>query len=182
MNQTPNNLENLASDMLIAFYLGEFPDAHGRMIETIWSWDYQRLEYTHNYIQWLFPLKERSHFNPRAPVLKDETIAAFRASEPLQQRLLQSFRVMLKFYGLQFDETNEGEIKITKSVEYSQRKRVWLSPDNHNYLRITRILTSLRLLGLELYAQAFFNCLDQIYQEEAAYIGRETYHYWCNAV
>jgi hypothetical protein len=48
---------------ILTFYQGQSPDSSGRMIETIWSWDYQKLEYTHDYIQWLFPLKEKSRFN-----------------------------------------------------------------------------------------------------------------------
>jgi hypothetical protein len=175
-------MDNIASASLIAFYLGEFPDSEGRMLEQIWAWDYMRLEYVHNYIQWLFPLKQRSHFNPRAPVLDDEVIAAFRENKQLKAHLLKSFKVMLKFYGLQCNEGANAGIEVAKSDEYQQRKPVWLNPHNHNYLRITRILTSLRLLGLEPYAQAFFKCLDQIYAEEKRNIGAETYAYWKSAV
>ena len=42
-------------DILILFYLGLSPDAQGRKIEDIWQWKHDRLEYTHDYIQWLFP-------------------------------------------------------------------------------------------------------------------------------
>src|SRR5262245_4888856 len=177
MNQAASNPKNLSSDMLVAFYLGEFPDIEGRMIETIWAWDYQRLEYTHNYIQWLFPMKQRSQFNPRAPILDDETIERFKRHPQLKAHLLQSFKVMLKFYGLQCSREEDSEVEITKSGEYLERKQNWLNPVNHNYLRITRILTSLSLLGLSNYAQALFKCLDQIYQEESRQIGRETYQF-----
>jgi hypothetical protein len=181
VSRSSDNLNQLSSEILIAFYLGEFPDGEGRMIETIWSWDYLRLEYTHNYIQWLFPLKQRSNFNFRAPILDDETIEAFNHNPQLKANLLKSFKVMLKFYGLYAEEEN-SRIEIMKSAEYSERKRVWLTQDNHNYLRITRILTSLVLLGLGNYAHAFFNCLEQIHQEERHQIGRETYEFWKNAV
>lgn len=181
MSQSSSNLSQLSSETLIAFYLGEFPDIEGRMIETIWSWDYLRLEYTHNYIQWLFPLKQRSNFNFRAPILDDEAIEAFNHTEQLRANLLKSFKLMLKFYGLHCEEEN-SEIEITKAADYLERKQVWLNQDNHNYLRITRILTSLGLLGLGHYAQAFFKCLEQIYQEDRDQIGRETYAFWKNAV
>jgi hypothetical protein len=181
MSQATSNPKKLFSDMLIAFYLGEFPDIEGRMIETIWAWDYRRLEYTHNYIQWLFPMKQRSHFNSRAPILDDETIELFKNHPQLKAHLLQSFKVMLKFYGLQCSQEGDSKVEITKSEEYLERKQNWLNQGNHNYLRITRILTSLSLLGLGNYAQAFFKCLDQIYQEERPQIGRETYEFWKNA-
>jgi hypothetical protein len=66
------------------------------------------------------------------------------------------------------------QVEITKSAEYSERKQNQLNAGNHNYLRITRILTSLNLLGLGAYAQAFFKCLAQSYQEERSQIGPET--------
>jgi hypothetical protein len=53
--------------------------------------------------------------------------------------------------------------------------------DVHNYLRITRILTSVRLLGLEEYAEAFYEALGNVYKEYASRIGPETWGYWTNA-
>src|SRR4028118_317782 len=174
LNELPANI--------LTFYQGQSPDSSGRMIETIWSWDYQKLEYTHDYIQWLFPLKEKSRFNWNAPVLNEEVIQAFRKNEQLRIRLSKSFKLMLKFYGLQCNEVGNTDIEITKSDEYQERKQNWINGGNHNYLRITRILTSLRLLGLENYAQAFFRCLNQIYSEESPNIGNKTYAYWKSAV
>jgi hypothetical protein len=59
VNETASNPKKLASDMLVAFYLGEFPDIEGRMIETIWSWDYRRLEdfVGHCYVDHIIHLK-----------------------------------------------------------------------------------------------------------------------------
>ncbi len=175
-------MPNQTSEDILAFYQGQSPDSEGRMIETIWSWDIKKLEYTHNYIQWLFPLKEKSRFNWNAPVLNDEVIQAFRTNKQLRTRLIQSLKVMLRFYGLQCNELGDTEINITKSDEYQERKLNWIDEGNHNYLRITRILTSLKILGLENYAMAFFKCLNQIYLEEGKTIGHVTYAYWKSAV
>lgn len=178
----PNELINQGSEVIVAFYLSQRPDSSGRMIEDIWSWDYQKLEYTHDYIQWLFPLKEKSRFNLNVPVLNDEVIRSFRTNERLKIRLSESLKVMLGFYGLQCNEHGIADIEITKSDEYQERKSNWVEQKNHNYLRITRILTSLSLLGLENYAQAFLKCLNKIYPEESKNIGSETYAYWKSAV
>jgi hypothetical protein len=151
------------------------------MLEDIWLWDYQKLEYTHDYIQWLFPLKEKSRFNRNAPILNDEVIQAFRTDEQLRLRLRKSLEVMLHFYGLQCNKLMSTGIEITKSDNYLERKLNWIEEGNHNYLRLTRILTSLRLLGLEDYAQALFKCLNQIYIEENKNIGSKTYSYWESA-
>ncbi len=175
-------MSNEVSENILAFYQGR-PDSSGRMLEDIWLWDYQKLEYTHDYIQWLFPLRAKSRFNQNAPILNDEVIQAFRTDEQLRLRLRTSLEVMLQFYGLQCDnlDDTDTDIEITKSDNYPHRKVEWIEVANHNYLRLTRILTSLRLLGLEDYAQALFKCLNQIYSEESKNIGSKTYAYWKSA-
>ncbi len=173
-----NNLANKPEGVLLAFYQGQHPDSKGRMIEEIWSWDYEMLEEIHDYIQWLFPLIEQSRFNQNVPILDDEVIQAFRNNEQLRNRLVKSLKIMLDFYGLQCHEPSTANIEVIKSDKYWERKPKWVNLLNHNYLRLTRILTSLKILGLENYALALFRCLDQIYQEESQRIGRETYAYW----
>ena len=166
---------------IVSFYLGQSPDNGGRMIDEIHGWDHDHLEYIHDYIQWLFPLTERSNVSPDAPVLDEAQIEAFRTDGKLKAKLIKSFKLMLSFYGLQCDDTG-ATIEVFKSEKYPERKRIWLNHGNHNYLRITRILTSLRILGLEEYAQAFFDFLDELYRGEGGRIGQITYGYWERAV
>ncbi len=182
MSKLPDySLGSKPETLIVAFYLSQCPDSQGRTIEEIWSWDYQRLEYTHDYIQWLFPLKQKSRFNPTAPILNEAAIQSFRTNEQLRIRLRQSLEVMLHFYGLQVNESGSADIEIIKSDEYRERKNVWLNPGNHNYLRLTRILTSLKLLGLENHAKSLFKCLSQLYEEESRCIGSSSYGFWKNA-
>ena len=42
---------------LLQFYANQIPDTHGRYIEDIWEFNHQKLEYTHNFIQWIFPFR-----------------------------------------------------------------------------------------------------------------------------
>ena len=174
-------MSNEVSKNILAFYQGRSPDSSARVLEDLWLWDYQKLEYTHDYIQWLFPLKEKSRFNRNAPILNDEVIQSFNTDEQLRLRLRKSLEVMLQFYGLQYNKFDDKGIEITKSDNYPERKLNWIEEGNHNYLRLTRILTSLRLLGLEYYAQALFKSLNQIYLEESKKIGSKTYAYWKSA-
>jgi hypothetical protein len=167
-------------DILILFYLGLSADAQGRKIEDIWQWEHERLEYTHDYIQWLFPLLEKSNFNRNAPTLNPSVIETFKNTKELKKRLRQSLLLILDFYGLKVESQPSQPIKIIKSETYQDRKKQWIGWRNHNYLRLTRILTSLKLLGLENEAKALFKCLDEIYQEEKDKIGSETYSYWKN--
>lgn len=166
---------------IIQFYSGQGMDAEGRSLHDIWQWDDQQLEDVHDYIQWLFPLQERSRFNAHAPVLTDADCDIFRTTPALQEAMLKSFQIMLQFYGLDYYKNQTGEIQITLSNILEERRKNWINPSNHNYLRITRILTSLRLVGLEAEAQAFFRCLEEMYQTERQWIGDRTYTYWKNA-
>lgn len=160
---------------LVQFYLGEIPNSSGRTIAEILNFSYEEQETIHDYIQWLFPLRQPSAFNPHAPVLSQKDIQSFRGSEVLQKRLLDALKKMLAFYGF---EIQDGQ--IVRSVDWEQRKE-WLTPHNHNYLRITRILTCLGLLGLEDYARAFFIALGSVYQEYGSRIGSKTWRFWSGA-
>lgn len=174
-------LNSEEQNLIILFYSGLSPDDRGRKIHDIWQWDYAKLEYTHDYIQWLFPLMAQSRFNRYAPTLTPQVIQTFRASQELKQNLLKSLVLMLNFYGLKLLSNDPNFIEIVKNENYLARKKEWINPRNHNYLRLTRILTCLKLLGLESYSQALFKCLSEIYQEEQSAIGSETYNYWKNA-
>jgi hypothetical protein len=161
---------------IVSFYTGASPDSHGRTIDTIWSFDDDRLEGVHNYIQLLFPLQTPSQF-VNAPLLDQWTIRAFHDRTDLRDRLLTSFDVMLRFYGLR----REGD-RVVRAADFEPKAANWLTPYNHNYLRITRILISLKALGLGVWSRAFFDCLDSIYEEHPDAIGLETYRYWQDAV
>ena len=119
-----------------------------------------------------------------APVLNRRSIEEFRARADLQEKLLFSFTRMLNFYGL---EVRSGErVTITRAPNFAAKATVWLSPGNHNHLRITRILRCLTVLGLESEAKAFFGCLSEIYEDEQnkrlPAISDETVLYWKEAV
>jgi hypothetical protein len=64
---------------ILGFYTGTRPDDRGRFLREILRWPDYKLEQTHDYIQWLFPLAERSALNPEAPILDAKTIREFRS-------------------------------------------------------------------------------------------------------
>ncbi len=109
-------------------------------------------------------------------------IQNFWTNNRLQKNLLQSLDVMLKFYGLQGNTNNDGLYVVTKAEDYAIRKPKWINLGNHNYLRITRILKCLMILGSSSYAQAFYQCLKQVYDEESQLIGNKTFQFWTRAI
>jgi len=167
----------MPNEQLLRFYRGDGVDEVGRRIDDVWRYSVEDLEGVHDYIQWLFPLDERSAFNPHAPLLDAATLAEVRRDETLRAQVERSLGVMLEFYGL----TLKGD-QITRGPNFAERSSDWLRPGNHNFLRLTRILKSLSLLGHEERAEQLLECLEGVYRERPAEVGSNTCGYWRRAV
>jgi Opioid growth factor receptor (OGFr) conserved region len=162
---------------LLDFYRGEGSDSEGRLLKDIWSWDDNELEAVHDFIQWLFPLPEPSRFNPDAPLLTPDDIAAFQSDRLVQANLRKSFERIVPFLGLAVDKHG----KVVEGPKFAVRARdVWAFP-NHNWLRISRILCSLRLLGREPDAMALYERLEAFYSARRFPIPADTFRYWTEA-
>jgi hypothetical protein len=162
---------------LVEFYGGKTTDSEGRLLEDVLAWDDEELEAVHDFIQWLFPLPEPSNFNPDAPLLTDADIREFKSDPLLRANLLKSCRRVLSFLGLELTEGGE----VTEGANFAQRvPDVWAFP-NHNWLRVSRILRSLTLLGLETQARALFERLRAFVQSRRFPIPADTFGYWTRA-
>jgi hypothetical protein len=163
---------------LVDFYRGEGTNAEGRLLKDVLAWPDDDLEAVHDFIQWLFPLPEPSQFNANAPLLTEQDIAAFKSDPTLQANLMKSFERILAFLGLSLSAQGE----VMEGHNFTARVRdVWASP-NHNWLRITRILRSLMLLGMEGQAQAFYQWLDATHRSRRFPIPANTFRFWTKAV
>jgi hypothetical protein len=145
------------------------------LIDDIWRMSLEGLEYTHDYIQWLFPLRERSAVQPDVPVLDDAAIAGF-ASADMRDRLKRSTDVMAAFYGFVIDG---AELRFASNA--ADRQSVWLTHGNHNFLRLTRIMKSLATLGLPDLATGWLAILSHVYATNQNLIGARTWLYWQSA-
>lgn len=158
---------------LTEFYDLSGVDCDGRKLTDIWMEDDGYFEYCHNYIQWLFPLPEPSNFNPDAPLLSEDDIKIFKANPTIQNNLITSFQTYLNFLGLSYD----GE----EVVRTDGFMALLFRQPNHNWFRITRILKSLRLLGCEKEAVAFYKFLNQLHNEYG-WVSDNSFSYWKEAV
>jgi hypothetical protein len=167
-------------DPIVRFYSHESTDDRGRSLRHIWGWDHGRLEGVHDYIQWLFPLREPSAVNYTAPLITDGTVAAFASTSALRDNLKRSFELMLDFYGLELVDQQQ-RLTVVPAPSFAARSRTWLMPGNHNHLRLTRIIISARTLGLPDCATALFDRLTVIERENPGAISPTTFHYWQRA-
>ena len=97
---------------------------------------------------------------PGSPVLGPADILALRASPAAQENLARAARRMLLFY--------EGTAW-------------WRRPSDHNHLRITRIIRSLRLLAGEEAAEAFRGRIFELVETSGAPVNATSLRYWREA-
>ena len=142
------------------------------------------MERYHDYIQAWFPTKRQSDAH-LSITLSDYDIQTIRANPALQKTILGHFAMMMKFYGFSLTVDNYQGSPIDHAVTVGvlpNVERPWLTPGNHNYLRITRMLSSLNLLGLNNYALAFKAGLGNLDRQHSGIIGQKTMGYWNEAV
>lgn len=122
---------------------------------------YAMLEEQHAYIQWWFPTTGLARHGIRnRPVLDQQFFADFRAKPDVtvQANLKQALIMMADFYGFGWEEEESRFFGIKKDDYFLVRLRHLLAHP-HNYARITRMIESLRLFGLDVLAQAWANAL-----------------------
>ena len=170
---------------ILSFYDGG-TDHRGRTLQRILAESDAWLEATHDYIQWVFPLPERSAYNAAAPVLTPADIDAFAVRPELRRRLLDAFRRLLGFYGFVPAPDRQadpgGDDPALRCTAMPHRTMRWITPHDHNFLRISRILRCLHLLGCPRAAYAFLDALESVGRGESGdVIGAVTLAYWRSA-
>jgi hypothetical protein len=160
---------------LTKFYRGEGVDRRGRTLADLWAFDDARMEGVHDFIQWMFPTREPSLYNPDAPLLTDSDVDEFRSDPRLRANLLRSFERFLAVLGLRYQDG-----AVVEAPDYDTKKVVFQG-FNHNWLRITRVLASTRLLGLEGPGRAFFDFLKARRDAGASGVTADTFRYWEDA-
>ncbi len=146
---------------LHAFLVGEREDALGRTADDVLGMSDEELEAHHDWVQWLFPLPTPSAAVPGSPVLTGSDIAAIRADPRTIETLKRASERLIRFY---------------KSTDH------WLSRYDHNHLRISRIIQSLRLLVGPDAAQHFYEAVLERHEAAGAPVNPESVRYWRTAL
>ncbi|KAI0695977.1 opioid growth factor receptor conserved region-domain-containing protein [Cytidiella melzeri] len=154
-------------------------------IHESWRGDYNKLEYNHGFIQWLFPLREHG-VNHEAQPLQPHEIKAMVADEGIMARVLESYRLMLDFYGMQLMSSETGLLSRSEPPQRSMERYHNIVRASHNNLRISRILKSLSELGLERLNAAFLlHILNEQSEHDmlkTATITRSMDSWWANCI
>ncbi|RDB17997.1 Opioid growth factor receptor-like protein 1 [Hypsizygus marmoreus] len=148
----PNNEDDASSSANLGFYSNKLrcrPD--NRLIDEIheeWTGDYDKLEYKHGYIQWLFPIQEYG-MNYQSQPLQRHEIKSMKSDPVIVERVITSYKMMLDFYGMRLVSDKSGLVDRSLPPRNYQSRYRNLVRSSHNNLRISRILKCLSELGLE---------------------------------
>lgn len=131
--------------MIIDFYINGGKDTKGRTLEEILNYSNLKFDIVHDFIQWIFPTNEQSLHNPDAPVLTAEEIGILRGSEKAKNNMRKSLSRFMIFLGIEgHEDLNPYYYRVN-----------WCYNKNHNLLRITRVIKSLKIFGLDEEAEDF---------------------------
>jgi hypothetical protein len=144
-----------------AFLNGCGVDSKGRSIAMVLAFSDSEIETTHDFIQWLFPLPVASAAQPQSPVLSSAEHAAIAGDAAAVANLQRANERMALFYA---------------------KNDHWLTWHDHNHLRITRILKSLRLIiGLH-QAQKFYRVIEDRVKASPDTIDPHSIRFWTQAL
>ena len=142
------------------FLKGVGTDHMGRSLSDIWGFDDREIEHNHDFIQWLFPLNEPSMSVFGAPVLGKEDIDVILSNEVARANVIKSADWYLGFL---------------------KRNEHWIKSYDHNHLRITRTIKSLRLIVGQIEACSFRSKINDILGKRLSIITVKTQKFWDNA-
>ncbi len=164
------------SDQIINYYLGSGTDDKGRTLTDVLNFTDSELESVHDYIQWLFPTFEMSAYHPEAPIFTADSAMAFVETGLIMDNARFAFDRIMQFYGMAYlDSTNKETV-----VRYDFSNN-WVTRGNHNFLRLTRILKFLNIVGMSNEADALFAALCGVYAAQPVVVGRRTLKFWIEA-
>lgn len=150
----------MRANNILQFYNGH-TDFEGRTYVDYTKMSYDEMESSHNWVQWAFPLMEPSSFQPDIPVLTEFEKRAFMRSEDLVNR----HHALVSCYVLFLNGTTH-----------------WREPNDHNHLRITRVLKSLCLVGNRPFALKMLQWLTVMANDGEIRVTEKSFKFWMDAV
>ena len=139
------------------FLLAETDNPKGLSIASFWAFTDDELENTHDFFQWAFPLDEPSNAVPSSPVLTKAEVKEISGDPEVGIIMVKA---------------------ASRYRDYLRRKKHWVCSHNHNHLRITRVIKSLRLLVGDGAADKFKSNVLSLAGDELDQISETSRGFW----
>lgn len=159
------------------FYSEQRPDNDGYFFSDILLFNKAQFEMNHHFMQWLFPIETFSLYNLTGPVLSKTEVKELKENPVITENMLQALEFVCDMYGLEIKEKNGLQI-----IPKTNFDGYWLTKNNHNHLRLTRIIKSLCYAGHDQYAKALCDCLLDIKEKYPDVISEKTVECWKKAI
>lgn len=176
--------EERSTEPLVAFYT-----TNDIVAQAGYSWNHviklsdDDLESCHDFIQWLFPTTTPSKFNRAAPIVSQKVAQELVLKPVFNLRYALAIDKMLSFWGFSYDvaATSDGKAEMKATLFSPQPGRY--TRGDHNFLRFTRFIESVRLFGHQNLALSFFQALYDYSKtsEGKKVITKENIHFWALA-
>lgn len=164
-----------SEELILKFLAGACEDSQGRLLADILEQDDAWWEDNHDFIQWLFPLPERSEHHPRAPVLSIRAFERVAESRAAKENLLRALCRYARSLGLQ------AQPDCSWVLNPDRQLGLWVRVPTHQDLRISRVLRCLTLAGLGREASAFFTAVNTAVCTYRLYGHQPALDYWKHA-
>ena len=154
-------LAHLNKDMdFEKFLTNQDPDFKGRFLKEIWAYSDNEIESTHDFVQIVFPTNKPSQATFNKLYLDNEIlIEKLKNSSEVTENIMKSASWYLSFL---------------------ERNDAWQKGYDHNQLRITRVIESLRLLVSDEAADEFFKDILRLVKDPTI-LNPSTMKFWENA-
>lgn len=147
------------TNQLTEFYLNDGLDNFGRTFIDIINFPDEEISKCHDFIQWIFPTKTSSSYNSSAPILDDESIKIFKDNPTATRvRLYTSLSRYFKFLGIDYYFDADG-ILIVNTIKLDEKYEFWKQLNDHNLLRLSRVMECCNLMGYHTTAESLFHIL-----------------------
>ena len=139
------------------FLTNQANDFKGRNLDLIWQYSDAEIENNHDFIQLIFPTNKQSQNSFHGYFLDNELlIDKLKNNEAVRENVMKSAAWFLGFLS---------------------RNTSWISGYDHNQLRITRVIESLRLLVSDEAANEFFQSILSLVKDPSL-INPATIKFW----
>ena len=127
------------------FLTNQDPDFKGRFLKEIWAYSDNEIESTHDFVQIVFPTNKPSQATFNKLYLDNEIlIEKLKNSSEVTENIMKSASWFLSFLS---------------------RNDSWQKGYDHNQLRITRVIESLRLLVSDEAADEFYKAILRLVKD-----------------
>jgi hypothetical protein len=172
-------------EYIFEFLANKRPDYKGRLHSDIIAFTDERLEMCHDQIQWLFPLHEESNYADTYPILTKESVEYCLANGNLMDEEYPECVVRNDVMSNMQTATHRMR-RFYKLNDYGD-DHTWCVDGDHNLLRITRIIRSLRLFHSASPEYGLYETINRFYMEAMsiatnAGISPVTLGYWSKAM